>query len=91
MNPPSRADTQERHDTLLHGEKQLENGHRDDPETARTQILILSKCVRVILIRLDEILTPSKPHPINFPTALTICALLLTLLQIVRITQGDTP
>jgi hypothetical protein len=89
-------DTQERHDTLLHIEKQLENGHANDLPTLNRGHLVVSKCVRVIQGKqalLEEQCAECKSqkqkvHPLNWPTASVIVGILFVLLKI--LTNGGT-
>jgi hypothetical protein len=89
-------DTQERHETLLHIEKQLENGRRGDTETLSTGQVILSKCVRVLQAKVYDLektireLKKQKQHLINWPTAGIICSIIFGIVQIIN-NNGVTP
>lgn len=79
-------DIKERLETLLHGERQLDNGHRGDPDTLSTQSIIQSKCIRVLMSKVSLIerkcIACKRPSAVNWPMASIICAILLTLLRI---------
>lgn len=76
-------DTKERNETLLHIEKQLENGHANDPATLTRGQLVVSKCVRVLQSKVAAI-EKSKAHPINWPTAGIICSIIFGIIQLIN-------
>lgn len=76
-------DTQERNDTLLNIEGQLEGQRRGDPETLTTGHIIMSKCVRVLQHKVAAMEgSANKRRAPTWPTAGIICSIIFGIVTL---------